>query len=221
MSPSKMIHWGGLALMLGGLTLAAHYLTHPPVETSKYGLDPMFVLCHWLGGIAYMLIPLGFAGLYLRQSDRIGLMGLGGIILTYFACILLAGAQIFASVLVPFLALRGLDWVDFPYGVLFTSPVLQLYVALEVVAHLLGMLLVGIATLRVGVLPRWSTWIVIITVPIGVILVTLFFTVSTAPMVQQIGQVIFGGLLGLGLIGWGWALWSDQRARVMQSSALA
>src|SRR5713101_6516260 len=98
MSTAKLIRWSGLLLILAGITLAVHYGTHPPGETAQYALYPLWVPSHWLGGIAYLLIPLGLVGLYGRQSEKAGLLGLVGFIVTFVGCTLAAGASIFLSV---------------------------------------------------------------------------------------------------------------------------
>src|SRR6266566_5989566 len=131
MPTTKLIRWSGLLLMLGGIAYAVHLITHPPGETAQYAFYPLWVPSHLLGGIATMLISLGLVGLYARQSEKVGLPGLIGFILTFVGCALTAGALIFLSVvLVPFVAAQGLDWMDPPSGALFASTSGQLAVGL-------------------------------------------------------------------------------------------
>lgn len=218
MSTTKLIRWSGLALMLGGIALAVHYLTHPPGETAQYAFYPLWVPSHWLGGIALMLIPLGLMGLYARQWEKAGLLGLIGFVLTYVGCTLSAGASIFLSVgVVPFLAARGMDSLVDPKGPLFTSSAMQLAVGLGALSLLLGLLLFAVATLRARVLPRWGAWLVILTIPLGVVALVFILFIGTSPSLQGIGQTLIGGVLGLGLLAWGWALWSEKGEVVAQA----
>ena len=115
-----------------------------------------------------------------------GSAGLSGFVLSYVACTLLAGFQLSASILVPFIALRGLTWVDFPGGELLKSPVLQAIVGIIIVTHLIGLPLLAYSTLRARLLPRLGAWLVMATGPIGVALVAFFFLVSSSPTVQGI-----------------------------------
>jgi len=219
MSTTKLIRWSGLSLMLGGIVLAVHYLTHPPGETWQYALDPLWVPSHWLGGIAYMLIPLGLMGLYARQSEKVGLPGLIGFILTFVGCTLSAGASIFGSVVVfPFIAARGLDWLNTPNGALRTSSAFQLAAGLGGLSLLLGLPLFAVATLRARVLSRWGAWLVILSIPLGI--VGVVFISFIGALSQEILQTLFGSVfavIGLGLAAWVWALWSEKGEMVAQA----
>ena len=218
MSTAKLIRWSGMALMLGGIIVAVHYLTHPPGETAQYALDPLWVPSHWLGGIAYLLIPLGLTGLYARQSEKVGLLGLIGFILAFVGFALSAGLSIFLSVVViPFLAVHGLDWLDAPNGALYTSSAFQLAVGPAAVSLLLGLLLFSVATLRARVLPRLGAWLVILTVPLGGLAGVVIGIIGSTPSLQRVGQLLIGGVLGLGMLVWGWALWSEKGEMVAQT----
>ena len=78
MSSKKIVRWSGLSLMLGGVAFAVHLLTHPPGETAQYAFYPLWVPSHLIGGIASILILLGLAGFYARQSEKVGFLGLIG-----------------------------------------------------------------------------------------------------------------------------------------------
>jgi len=216
MSTTKLIRWSGLALMLGGIAFAVRSITHPPGETAEYAFYPLWVPSHLLGSIALILISLGLVGLYLRQSEKVGLAGLIGFILTFVGSTLTAGALIFIDVVVfPFIAARGLDWLDVPNGALYTSSALQLAVGLAGISLLLGLLLFAIATLRARVLPRWGSWLVILSIPLGIVVVALVFFIGTS--LQGILQALVGSVLGLGLAAWGWALWSEKGETLAQA----
>lgn len=207
-----------MTLILGGITLAVHYLTHPPGETAPYALDPLWVPSHWLGGIAYLLLPLGLIGLYARQSEKAGLLGLIGFILAFVGSALSAGLSIYFSVVViPFLAVRGLDWLDAPNGAIYTSSAFRLAVGPAAACLLLGLLLFAVATLRAHVLPRLGAWLVILTVPLGVLAVVFVAFIGSTPFLQRIGQLLIGGVLSFGMLIWGWALWSQKDEMLSQT----
>lgn len=213
MSTTKLIRWSGLALMLGGIAFAVHLVTHPPGETAQYALYPLWVPSHLLGSIASILISLGLVGLYLRQSEKVGLPGMIGFILAFVGVTLSAGALLFLSVgLVPFLAAQGMDSLVDPKGPLLTSTAMQLSVGLPALSLLLGVLLFAIATLRARVLSRWGAWLVILAIPLGIVAVVFIGT-----SLQGILQALAGSVLGLGLAAWGWALWSEKGETVAQA----
>jgi hypothetical protein len=216
MSLTKLIRWSGLLLMLAGIAFAVHLITHPPGETAQYAFYPLWVPSHWLGGIAYLLIPLGLMGLYARQLEKVGLPGLIGFILTFVGGTLSAGSSIFLSVVVvPFVAAQGLDWMDPPNGALYTSPAAQFAVGLGGLCLLLGLLLFAIATLRARVLPRLGAWLVILTIPLGILALVFIFFIGTS--LQGVLQSLIGSVLGLGLVAWGYALWTEQGEWVAQA----
>ena len=218
MSSTKLIRWSGLMLLVGGIAFAVHLITHPPGETAQYAFYPLWVPSHLIGGIASILILLGLAGLYARQSEEVGIVGLIGFILTFIGFILSAGALIYLSVvLVPFLAAQGLDSFVDPKGPLFTSSAMQLAVGLSALSLLLGLLVFAIATLRAKVLPRWGAWLIILTIPLGIVGGVLVFFIGTS--FQGILQTLLGVLLGLGLAAWGWALWSEKDAMAALAKA--
>jgi len=212
MSITKLIRWSGLALMLGGILLATGPFTHPPADTAEYALYPLWVPSHLLGGIALLLITLGLVGLYLRQSEQVGLTGLIGFILTFVGSTLTAGALIFIDVVVfPFIAARGLDWLNSPDGALRTSSAFELAAGLGGLSLLLGLLVFAFAMMRAHVLSRWGAWLVILALPLGI--VGGVFISFIGSLSQEILQTLFGGVfavIGLGLAAWGWALWSEK-----------
>jgi hypothetical protein len=219
MSTTKLIRWSGLALMLGGILLAVGPFTHPPADTAEYALYPLWVPSHLLGGIAFLLIPLGLMGLYARQLEKVGLPGLIGFIMTFVGGSLTAGTLIFIDVVVfPFLAARGLEWLDTPNGALRTSSAFQLAAGLGALSLLLGLPLFAVATLRARVLPRWGAWLVILSIPLGIVGGVFIFFIGA--LSQEILQTLIGsvvGMLGLGLAAWGWALWSEKAEMVAQA----
>lgn len=171
---------------------------------------------HVLGGIAGVLISLGLVGMYARQAEKVGVLGLIAFILTFVGLTLTAGALIFLSALiVPFLAVRGMDSFVDPKGPLLSSSAGQLAVGLPGLSLLLGILLFTIVTLRARVLPRLGSWLVILLIPFAVVGLVLVLFVGTS--LQGILQTLLGVWLGLALVAWGWALWSEKAETVAQA----
>ena len=166
---------------------------------------------HLLGGIASLLIALGLVGLYLRQSENVGVLGLIGFVLSFVGTTLSAGALIFLSVgLIPFLASRGMDSLVDPKGPLLSSSSMKLAVGLPALSLVLGLLILAIVTLRARMLPQRGAWLIIFTIPLAIVGTALVLFIGTSW--QGLIQSALGVLLGLGLVAWGWALWSEKAA---------
>lgn len=144
-----LIRWGGLAAMLGGLLWIAHAIVVASMPEGCIGLEcdmpdrsirdssvaaPLFLS-------ALLLIALGVGGLVARAQDsaRFGTLG----------CIGLVAAVVGVGLVVTGGLVQALFFAgDFPYMPLVVIP--------GGLAVIIGFLLLGIAFLKVGVLPRWA-----------------------------------------------------------------
>ncbi len=193
-------------MMLGGIGLAVELILHPPGETAKYVLEPVWGLAHWLGAFAWLLILFGLIGLYARQGERIGRLGFVGFVMAVAGAALTAGTlMIGGGVLQPVIA-QGAPQLLVLNGPFFTALSLK-FVGGLILAGFIGLLLLAIATLRAGILPSIGSWVLILLVPVAVVAVPA--VLFLAPGLQQIGQTSLGVLVGAGLLAWGYALWRD------------
>ncbi len=204
MSTLTLIRWSGLSLMLGGICLAAELLLHPPGETAQYVLEPIWGLAHWLGAVAWLLILFGLIGLYARQTQRIGRLGLVGFVLAVTGAALTAGTLMMGgAVLQPVMAQGAPELLDLD-GPFFAAAGFKVAAGL-ILAGFIGLLLLAIATLRAGILPSIGSWILILLVPVAAVSVPL--VLFLAPSLQGIGQPALGIVTGAALLAWGYALW--------------
>jgi hypothetical protein len=164
-----------------------------------------------------VLISLGVVGMYARQAEKVGVLGLIALILTFVGLTLTAGALIFLSaVIIPFLAARGIDPFVDPKGPLMGSPAVQLATGLAALPLFLGMLLFAIVTLRARVLPRLGSWMLILLIPFAVVAVVYVFFIAGGTQ-PGILEPLLGSWLGFALVAWGWALWSEKAETVAQA----
>jgi hypothetical protein len=212
------IRLSGASLVLGGILLAVHLFTHPAGETAEYAFEPLWVPSHVIGAVAFLLIALGLIGFYARQSREFGWFGLVAVVLTFAGCALTAGSLIFVSAtLVPFFAARGLDWGDPPSGALYALPAFRIAIGVIGGAAVVGPLLVAVATLRAHLIPPLGAWLVLAAVPLSVVGIVLIFVIGTS--MQGLLQSVLGLVLGLGLVAWGWALWSEKAVALAAAPA--
>ena len=200
MGGQNLAHWSGPTLMLGGLLLAIHYLTHPLGETPPYILANVWVPVHFIGAVAWVLILLGTAGFYSQYSGILGRLGSAGFLLAFIGGANRPGELlVVGSVIGPLIAAQTPSLLD--TGGYLHDPLL-LTVGLITVIYGLGFFLLAIATLRSAIVPRTaivphlSLWMVILAVPLALGFFFLFVIGSIA-----------GLAFALGLVGWGYGLW--------------
>jgi hypothetical protein len=198
MSSTSLYRLSGICLLIGSLLVTLGVI---PIffigDDSTSTIAATGALLRVLGG---MLIVVGLPGMYSRQAQRAGLLGLIGFLLTLFYILILgvAGDTINAFV-VPFIAsaapslLKG----SLPSG-------LETFFFVGGLLGLVGGILLGIATLRTSVLPRWAG------LPLIVGAVLSFIGNFLPPVVSTIGIVLF--LIGLAWLGFG--VWRYQQPGV-------
>ncbi|MGE5335541.1 MAG: hypothetical protein ACM3N4_12635 [Nitrososphaerota archaeon] len=211
-SLTKFTRWSGLASMLGGLLFAIGIPLHPLRYGEAVKHTPYSAI-HTLIAVALVLALFGLVGLYVRQAEKLGALGLTGFTIAFFGQALTLGGLMTEGFMWPAVAQFDPALVhDFD----FNSPVGQVITLLApvffggLVLFAVGFALFGWATWRAGVLPRWSG----VLVAIGAVLYTaggfalpLFGTHSfVVTIIESSGAIPFG----LGFIGMGYALWAGR-----------
>jgi hypothetical protein len=198
MSSLTLYRLSGISLLVGSLlttlgVIPIFFIGDAPGST----IAASIALLRVLGG---MLIVLGLPGVYARQAERAGILGLIGFLLTLFYILMLgvAGDTINAFVM-PFLAsqapalLKG----SLPSGL----------IVFYIVGGLLGFvggILLGIATLRAAFIARWASLLLIV----GAVLT--FAGNFLPPIISTVGLVLF--LVGLAWLGFG--VWSYRQPAI-------
>src|SRR5215212_7397362 len=77
---SKLIRWAGLAAMVGGIFYVVVGLFHPPNILSSV-TTTQWAIVHSLATATCFLFLLGITGLYARQVEEAGWLGLAGFLL--------------------------------------------------------------------------------------------------------------------------------------------
>jgi hypothetical protein len=130
MSSQLLYRLSGLALIIGSIFYAV----------SSPFLDPLHLPADAVGLAGSYLIVLGLPGLYIRQADKAGILGLIGFVCLFVSLIELSVVEYTYVVTVPITALQLPP--PLPFNVPFP------------IFLLLGMVVFGIATIRAGVLSR-------------------------------------------------------------------
>lgn len=202
----QLIRWAGLSAMVAGTIFAAIQPIHPPdvlasVTTSAFIIITSFKTVMCLFGL------FGIAGLYARQVEKAGWLGLAGyLLLTIFYAVQMCYAFAEPTIL-PLLAPVAPTFVESVMGMASKAGGSMNLGAFAVifnilpVLYLLGLLLFGIATFRAHILPRWAAVLLASSGPLAIIMSQLPHQIARFAAVP----------MGIALAWLGYALWSERR----------
>ena len=210
---ANLIRWAGLAAVVAGVIFAGIQPIHPPDVVASVTTDAWAIITR-LKTAMCLLFLLGILGIYARQVDEAGWLGLAGFLLFSLSWALQTAFVFAETFILPLLATDVPEFVDGVLGIshgqasavdLGALPALY---ALVGVLYLLGGLLLGIATLRAGILPRGAA---------GLLAVTATLTPAAALLPHHL-QRLAAVPMGVALAWLGYALWSERRAPASEAS---
>jgi hypothetical protein len=197
MSSSNLIRWSGLAALVGGVLIVISDVLNAVFFPSEPGTEVMlsstWFIVQILGLVALAFITLGLVGMYTRQTQRAGILGLIAFVMTFSGMLMVFGLLWGEPFLGPLVAEQA-------PGLLSTEPSGALAVGniLSVVLFALGWFLFGLASLRAGVLPRGAAILMIIGALLSFVLTSLDLP-------------LWSVILGAAVTWMGYALWSGTR----------
>jgi hypothetical protein len=200
-SLAALLRWSGLALVAGGLLLAAATALHPNRETTATLLqaEVRLVAAHVLFTLSSLLVLLGLPGLYGAESVRMGRLGLAGFLLAFMGTTLIAVSGNFGFI-APVLAAESPATID---AINLYLPVVALN-GVAFAGFVVGFVLFGLAMAKTATLSRSSGILVAVGAPSQVVGFALAQTVSPALWIVAIlGSVA----LGAGLAWSGYQMW--------------
>jgi hypothetical protein len=184
---NNAIRWSGWLLIAGAALLgfAIVRISFRPVVNQQFtpGISRIFLL-------SSILLLLSFPGMYIRQANSAGWLGLAGFALLQTGILLLV---VIASTPILYPSIKT------PSGE-------NIVVFLLGIALAIGLLLTGLATVRAGVFPIWSG-ILMLVATAGFFFV-FFIAEFLPPITGQIGSAFFGIVLALSLIWIGLSIWT-------------
>jgi hypothetical protein len=205
----------GLALLVGALlealTAVVTALLFPNDTPQQAASMPQQYL-----GISWLILALlnllsvvlevgGLPGICVRQRAQAGRLGLVGFILTLVGSILIVGVQAIGLLVLPYLADNAPHLLAPP-----TS-----YTTYALVAALLlsvGVVLLGLATMRAGVFPRWAGFLLILSIVINLVSFSPL-PASIGGLIERIAAVVFA----LGLASMGYVLLAERQATLVET----
>ena len=191
MSFSNLLRWSGLAAMVGGALFVISELLDlynfsgavDDENFSEVAATAPWVaeaLLHLLGTV---LLLFGLFGLYARQSEAAGHLGLVGFLVAFLGTALVAGVSWGDVFVVPILADAAPEVLDAgpPLGIILSFGVFTV-----------GWVLFGLATLRARVYPRVAAVLLMV----GAVLAFFPLSLSTVVFgaaVAWLGSILFTG----------------------------
>lgn len=204
----NLIRWAGLSAMVAGIIFTAIQPTHPSIKTSAFIIITSFKTSISIFGL------FGITGLYARQLEETGFLGLAGyLLLTTFYEVQMCISFIEPAIL-PLLTTIAPAFVEsalqLSSGVGAPTNLGSLTTVYSVasILYVLGSLLFGIAMFRAHILPRGAAALLAISGPLA----GTMFTLLPYQLVQLTSIPI-----GTAMVWLGYALFSERRERPSES----
>ena len=209
---SNLIRWAGLSAMVAGIIFAGIQPIHPPdvlasVNTSAWAIITSLKTVMCLFGL------FGIAGLYARQVEETGWLGLAGyLLLSIFYAVQMCFSFV-ESLILPLLTTVAPTFVESALGMAsgaggpMNLGAFATVYSLVSVLYLLGLLLFGIALFRARILPRWAAGLLAFSGPLAIIMVALL-----PHQLERLAAMP----MGFALAWLGYALWSERRTHAAE-----
>lgn len=175
MSSRTLYRLSGGTLIVGSLLIIVNSILSNVLFSGGRNPTPQqYMSLPWLlvslvSLIGSLLFVIGLPGMYLRQAGRAGVLGLVGFILVFFGELLFGAFSTLQVIVLPLLAQvapKLLEGETLPGGMFLLLLVFSLL-------DMIGAILLGIATMRAHVFPRW-TGVLLIIAGIGMGLLFVF-----------------------------------------------
>jgi hypothetical protein len=206
-STAALMRLAGLSAMLAGLCFLVIGMFHPvnvisSVTTTTWANVHIFATALGFFGL------LGLVGLYARQVEETGWLGLAGFLLFGAWMTLVGGMSFVEAFILPRLTTEFPAYVTGIMGMFSSVPTpvdlgaLPTLWLIQTPLYILGPLLFGIATFRARVLPRWAGALLVlgtVLIPVGAVI---------PPAMQP--KIMIPAALAMAWMGY--ALFSERRA---------
>ncbi len=210
---TNLIRWAGLSAAAAGLIFAGIQPIHPPDVIASVNTSA-FIIITSLKTVMCLLGLFGIAGLYARQVEKTGWLGLAGyLLLTTFYAVQMCFA--FAEPLIlPLLTTVAPTFVESVMGLssgasgpMNLGAFATIYSLLPLV-YLLGLILFGIAIFRAAILPRWAGALLALSGPLAFIMVAIL-----PHQLERFAAVP----MGIALAWLGFALFTERREKASET----
>jgi hypothetical protein len=210
-STPALMRWAGASAIAAGLCFVVIGMFHPENVPSAV-TTATWVNAHIAAFALGFFGLFGMAGLYARQAEKTGWLGLAGFLLFSIWMTLVSGFSFVEAFILPALASESPAFVEAFLGMFSGAPsqidlgILPTLWNISGPMYILGPMLFGIATFRAGILPRWAGALLalnIVWVPLGAVVPAAYQPMIMVPV-------------GLAVAWLGYALVSERRENVSE-----
>src|ERR671933_1364899 len=208
MTTSTLMRLAGLSAMAAGLCFIVIGMFHP-VNVPSSVTTATWVNVHIFATALGFFGLFGMVGLYARQVEESGMLGLAGFLLFTVWMTLVCGFSFVEAFILPKLATESPAFIAGWMGMFSGAPsavdlgVLPMIWNISGPIFFLGPVLFGIATFRARVLPRWAGALLALN--------AVFFPLGAVVPFEYQTKIIMIPI-GLALAWLGYALWAERRA---------
>ena len=211
MSSTTSYRLSGIALIIGSVLSAIGLILSAFDSGSDFQslISPLSMIFSLFTIFGSLLVLLGLPGMYARQAERAGILGLLGFLFIWYVTLFQGVMISFTNVtFIPMIAAHLVT----PSVVTTPPSTWTPFFIVSLVGQVLGILLLGIATLRARVFPRWIGWLLIATLVLGV--------VSHLPFIPEALQSLSAIIASVAIAGFGYSLlWPERLERTQPAPA--
>lgn len=214
---SNLIRWAGLSAVAAGLLFVVAQIIHP-IDVLANVTTPGWTTVHYLTFGMCIFGLFGLTGIYARQVEKAGWLGLAGYLLFSVFYVVTAAFQFIEAFVSPVLATEAPRFVEGLLGIVtghaseISMGALPSLNGINGMLYMVGSLAFGIATFRARVLPRWAAILLAISGPLAAAMTTLL----SHPL-DRLAAVP----MGLALAWLGVAVWAGRREPAAQPAPAA
>jgi hypothetical protein len=212
---SGLIRSTGIAAIVAGLMFVVIQPLHPDDVLASVSTDAWAII-HYATLAMLTLFVVGVTGIYARQVEKMGWLGLAGFVVLVIGLVLTGIGTAIEALVQPLVAANDPAFVESMLAMVHGHPIESDLGAIPLLwnaasaGFMGGTLVFGFANFRAGVLSRWAS---------AVFAVGLF---ATAPVAGLLGTPRVGAVpIGLGLAWMGYSLWAQGRTSAARALATA
>ncbi len=192
-------------MLCAPIGVLGHVVLQPPGDQLDHMASATWVPAHSFILVSFGLILLGVVGLYARQAHQAGGFGLVGFVVGVLSLTVSMSTMVFEVFVVPVLAANpAYQQLVMPDGPLLAGP-LGTFRFLGTTCFIVAFFLLGVSTIRAGVLPRSSGLSLI-----AIALLALVLIVPVPGILIGVGLA----LTSVALVWPGWALFAGREVSV-------
>jgi hypothetical protein len=196
MSSTTSYRLSGIALIIGSVLGVIYQVCQAFLNGNDLATitSPLSMISSVIGFIGTVFVLLGLPGVYTRQAGRAGILGLLGFLFLWYV-------TLYQGAIIPFTSVTIISQIT--AHIVPQSAAVQLattpppawtpFFIVSMVGQVLGILLLAIATLRARVFPRWTAWLLIATLVLGVVSFIPFIPQALSNLAPIIASVAIAG----------------------------